>query len=292
MAQNTVVFGLEKVHYAVITKDDGVTVEYAEPVHLPGAVSLEMESRSETSDFYADNIIYYTTSTNQGYEATLEMANVTDQFRMEVLGDILTDDNVLVENVSRPTKKIALLFQFEGDQNATKHCLTYCTVTRPGLSGATKTETTEPGTMELTLVASPRPDNNIPKLSCHDVNSQVYKDWYTKVPVVDLNAVAPIGTIRGANNATTLTLVYDKLLHVDGKRVADKADIKDNYSITGSGASITKAEYNEAAKTITLTIAGVQNASAVATTGLTGFNGVAVADRYTYAQEGTKWTKA
>ena len=300
MAENKVVFGLKKVHYALITEsqgDDGLKIEYAKPVALPGAVSLEMESRSETSDFHADDIVYYTSSVNQGYEATLEIANITEQFRKEVLGDLEDDNGILIENVATNPKKIALLFEFDGDQKATRHCLTYCTVTRPAASGATKTDTAEPNTMELTVVAAPRPTDYIPKFSTGSTTSDtVYNAWYDEVQDIKLNTTAPTATVAGntgnTNNGTTLHLVYDKLLHVNGQRVADKADIKANYDITGNGASITKAEYTASTKTVVLTVAGATNNSAITSTGLTGFNGAAVTDKYIYNATGTVWTKA
>ena len=62
-----------------------------------------------------------------------------------------------------------------------------CTVARPSLTSATKTETAEPSTQELTLVAAPRPADGIVKRSTlSDTPDPVYDAWYTAVytPVV------------------------------------------------------------------------------------------------------------
>lgn len=183
MAQNKVNFGLKGAHYAVIDESVAGTVTYGTPKPLPGSVSITLEPQGETSNFYADNITYYTTSTNQGYEATLELAAVTEEFRTEVLGETLeTTDKVLVENANTNPKKIALMFEFDGDVKATRHLLVYCTVSRTGLTGATKTESSEPGTTELTLAATPRPTDGVVKISTSaETDTAIYDAWYTAV---------------------------------------------------------------------------------------------------------------
>ncbi|MGG3924904.1 major tail protein [Metabacillus fastidiosus] len=183
MAENKVQFGIKRAHYAVITEGlDGIET-YGTPAPLPGATELTLEPNGEQSDFYADDILYYTSSTNQGYNTSLTVANIPEKFRTEVLGEILdTTDKVLTEvNTAKP-KKIAFLFEFDGDVKATRHVLYSCAVSRPGASGSTKTTSAEPGTTELTLVAGPRPSDGIVKRSTTvETPEAVYNAWYTKV---------------------------------------------------------------------------------------------------------------
>ena len=183
MAQNKVTFGLSNAHYALITEGTNGEITYGEPVRLPGAVSLTLEPKGEQADFYADNLVYYTTSANQGYDGTLEVALLTEEFRTEVLGETLTGtDNVFSESANANPKKIALLFEFDGDVKATRHLLTNVSVSRPGLNAATKTESTEPGTGELSFVAGPRPSDYVIKLSTGSTTTEaVYNSWYTAV---------------------------------------------------------------------------------------------------------------
>ena len=61
-------------------------------------MKFRLDPRGETTDFYADDILYYTTSTNQGYETALTVANIPQEFRTDVLGETLEGtDNVLTE---------------------------------------------------------------------------------------------------------------------------------------------------------------------------------------------------
>jgi phi13 family phage major tail protein len=182
MAENRVNFGLKNVHYSIVTYPAGVAT-YAVPVRLPGAVEMTVEPKGERADFYADDILYYTTSSNQGYEATLTIANITEEFRTDVMGEILeATDNVLTENADAKPREIALLFEFDGDTKAVRHLLYHCSVSRPSLNSATKTETTEPQTMELNMTAAPRPTDGMVKRSTTDLTpALVYDAWYTTV---------------------------------------------------------------------------------------------------------------
>jgi phi13 family phage major tail protein len=181
--ENKVVFGLRNAHYAVISEDVDGTYTYGAPVKFPGATSLTLEPKGDTTDFYADDILYFTVSTNQGYDAKFTVANITEAFRTDVLGEVLDAmDKVLTEINSAKSKKIALLFEFDGDVKATRHVLYSCSVTRPGIGGNTKTTSAEPGTTELTLVAGPRPEDGKVKTSTTvDTPANVYSAWYTAV---------------------------------------------------------------------------------------------------------------
>lgn len=56
---NKVEFGLNNVHYSVITYDElNNKSEYSKPKKLNGAISLNMEVEGESTTVYADNAIY------------------------------------------------------------------------------------------------------------------------------------------------------------------------------------------------------------------------------------------
>ncbi|HHT7172084.1 TPA: major tail protein [Bacillus cereus] len=182
MAENKVVFGLKKVHYSVISEDDTGKITYGTVGKLPGAVEMELEPKGEQSDFYADDSNYYTESSNQGYEGKLTIANITEAFRTDVLGEILDEtDKVLTEVSNAKIKKIALMFEFDGDVKAIRHVLYNVSVARPGASSSTKSDKTEPSTTELSFVAAQHPSNYKVKTSTTvGTPANVYDAWYTK----------------------------------------------------------------------------------------------------------------
>ena len=183
MADNKVVFGLRNAHYSIITEGEDGEISYSVPVALKGAVEVALDPRGETTDFYADDILYYTTVSNQGYEMTLTVANIPVEFRTDVLGENMEGaDNVLTETTTSKSKKIAFMFEFDGDIKAVRHCLYYCTVTRPSISSATKTESAEPQTQELTVISAPRPEDGVVKRSTTaETPDGVYNAWYQNV---------------------------------------------------------------------------------------------------------------
>lgn len=183
---NKIKYGLKNVYYAVATIAANGSATYAAPVAIPGAVSLSMEAQGETSPFYADNIVYYVGVANNGYQGDLEIARVPDAFKTDVLGYVEAANKVLAEDAGAPTVNFALLFQFEGDEKATRHVLYNCTASRPAVSGATKEETIEPQTDTLSLTATsifvPALDKDIVKGETGaEASSTVYNDWFTAV---------------------------------------------------------------------------------------------------------------
>ena len=179
---NRVKFGLTNVHYAVITEQDGVD-KYGTPKRLYGGVSLSIEPKGEENPFYADNIVFYNPVSNQGYEGTLEIAELTTEFKSEVLGEKLdADDGVITEFNTTQPNRIALLFEFDGDKKATRHVLYSCTVTRPNVESETKSDSIEPKPSELKFSATPRATDGAVKTSTVTEGSEdIYNNWFTKV---------------------------------------------------------------------------------------------------------------
>lgn len=179
--ENKVEFGLRNCYYAVVTVDEGGKITYGTPKKLPGAVSITFDKSGELIRFKADDIDYYTNANNQGYEGTLTLARVPEDFRTEVLKEKKTEKGVLIENSDAQTANIALMFEFQGDVKATRHLLYYCSVNRPSVGSTTK-DSGDPNTTELAMVASPRPSDNLVKASTSaGVDEEAYNSWYTKV---------------------------------------------------------------------------------------------------------------
>lgn len=151
---NKVKFGLSNAYYAVLDEEAGT---YGTPVALPGAVNLSLDQDGETNKFRADNIDYYTSVSNNGYSGDLELALIPDSFLQDVMGEVVdTTSGLQYENAAAKPKAFALLFQFEGDANATRHVMYNCKATRPTVASQTTEETIEPVTETLSITATAR----------------------------------------------------------------------------------------------------------------------------------------
>lgn len=177
---NKIKYGISKCYYAKATDDGTGTLTYATPVALPGAVSLSLEQNGETNNFYADNIIYWTGNANNGYSGDLEIALIPDDFRVDILGETLDAKGFYVERSNDTQTEFALLFQFEGDQDATRHIMYRCVASRPSVSGTTKEASIEPQTETVTITAMPRISDNVVKARC-PYDATDYATWFTAV---------------------------------------------------------------------------------------------------------------
>ncbi len=178
---NKVKFGLKNVHYAPITEGEG-GITFGTPKRLPGAVSLTLEVQGEEVEFEADDVIYYSSYSNTGYKGTLEIANITDDFRKDILGDVEDEtSHVLMEYASAEAKPFALLYEVNGDQKATRRVLYYCTVSRPGENASTSGKTKTPQTDSMSLTAVPMADGLTRARTQENTTAAVFNDWYKAV---------------------------------------------------------------------------------------------------------------
>lgn len=178
---NKIKYGLSNVYYAVATEGTGGALTYGTPVRLPGGVSLSLDASGDSNEFYADNVLYFQTTANNGYEGDLELALIPDAFRTDVLGETLDATNGFYSEYANATvKEFALLFQFEGDESATRHCLYRCTASRPSVSGQTKEASVEPQTESFTITAMPRINDNLVKSRCPST-ATAYANWFSEV---------------------------------------------------------------------------------------------------------------
>lgn len=179
---NKVLFGLKNVHFAPFEVVNGKIV-YEKPIPIPGAVELSLEPRGDMVEFYADDMLYYSAQNNQGYDGTLIIANIPEEFLIKALGEELDEtDGVITEKTTGKGKPFALLFEFDGDVRATRHVLYNCTASRPTIASATKTNTTEPQPNELTFIASPREtDYAVKAKTTVETPQAIYDAWYDAV---------------------------------------------------------------------------------------------------------------
>lgn len=180
---NKVKFGLKNVYYAKATVT-GSTVTYATPVAVPGAVNLSMDAQGEETNFFADDTKYYTTTNNTGYSGDLEVAKFPEAFFTDIFGYAADTDGVIFEDAEVEPAQFALLFEFDGDKNNTRHCLYLCSCSRPAVASGTLTESKDPVTESVTITASPLPlDANgmrIVRSKCVEGDTD-YSGWFSAV---------------------------------------------------------------------------------------------------------------
>lgn len=179
---NKVKYNLKNVHAAKLKKDTTGAFTYEAPKPIPGAVSISLDAEGESSPFYADGIVYFRSTSNNGYSGDLEIALIPEWFRTDILKEKLDKNGVLVEKAdATETEKFALLFEFDGDIKAIRHVLYNCSASRPSIESETKEDTIEPGTETLALTADPREDGLVKSRTGDTTQDATYTGWYKAV---------------------------------------------------------------------------------------------------------------
>ena len=242
--ENKVKFGLKNVHYAVVTESPGGVVSYGTPKHIPGAVNMTLDAAGESVQFYADDSVYFEVNTNNGYEGSLEMALIPDEFRVDVLGDVIDANGVLIENRDTVVKKFALMFEFDGDKKKTRHILYNVLADRPNIEGATRSNTKEPKSETLDIEARPAADTS-------DVQGELkqgdtgYDTFFSAVYIknaVTNTAAAPADFSKAGTDDVTVDVTSSSLTNAVKSVYMDGAPIGFvNLDITGVDVTLKNA---------------------------------------------------
>lgn len=180
---NKIKYGLKSCTIFPATISTDGTATYGTAIPVPGAVSLSLDQQGDTEIFYADNIAYYTSVANNGYQGDLEVAKLPEAVYTDILGYVTDTNGVLVEDASAAVKHFGLAFQFEGDAHAKRHILYNCTMNRPGLNASTKEETITPQTDTVTITATTIYNSalqkDVVKASATPTQSTQYNAWFT-----------------------------------------------------------------------------------------------------------------
>lgn len=197
MAENKVMYGLKNVHYAKLTETVGeggvVTTSYGSPKAWPGAVNISLDPSGDPIFFAADNSAYYTIANNRGYEGDYECARIPDDVRVDIVGNHVDDNGMVVETDKDELDYFALLFEIDGDQKPNKYVFYKVALAkRPSVSS----QTTDPnndlevGTEAVTFKAVPRTDFiELDGKECHLIkaftskgtDATAYTNFYSQV---------------------------------------------------------------------------------------------------------------
>lgn len=185
---NKVRYGLSKVHYAIWDEDQK---KYGTPKAMPGAVNITFEPQGSQSNFYADNVVYYVSNPTATDSGSLEIADMSDQMMVDLLGYVKDSNGVVREATNAKHPTFALLYQIEGDGNTLRGVRYNVTLNRPTDGAQTTQESVTPNTKTLDYTAAGRDfvigqnTENILKAHVTDVGEThtTFDNWFTSVYV-------------------------------------------------------------------------------------------------------------
>ena len=186
---NKVHFGLKNVHYALITYTSGVP-SWGTPKKVPGAVNVSLTKESAETNFYADDVLYYYVTGNNGFSGSLEMADFPAQMRQDLWNmELSTTGKLLIEDIDAQPAEFALMFEIDGDKSPDRYCLYRCIASRPDITGATKADSVEVQTQTCDLKVLPvidptsasKIDGKTYYRTTADTPSATYTSFYSSV---------------------------------------------------------------------------------------------------------------
>lgn len=163
---NKIRYGFRNVVYAPITEENGV-ITYGTVSKLAGGVNVSLAPLGDRTDFYADDSPYFVVTANNGYEGTIELAELSQDFKINILGYTVDSNGALIENADAIPKNFALGFEVQGDEKARRTWYYYCSVTRPNDDASTKEASITPQTSTLNINAMPRPTDKLVKATMY-----------------------------------------------------------------------------------------------------------------------------
>lgn len=154
---NKVLFGISNVYvgtYTETTTTSGTTVTLGTPYHQAGAVGFSPAPQSDKTDFYADNIIYWSGYAGGTFEGDLEVAMFDDTFKTQFLGYVTLANGGLA-SVKNPTKpNVYIAFEVDGDAEKRRVIFYNCALGEITREYSTITENKEPVTESLPVTCT------------------------------------------------------------------------------------------------------------------------------------------
>ena len=268
--RNKVRFGLKNVYVAPQSVSDEGVYSYGTPVAVPGAVNMNLSVEGDNSPFYADNIVYFRSLTNNGYSGDLEFALIPDWFKEQYLREIKDGNGVQVESsLITEFPAFALLFQFEGDKKAVRHVMYNCTASRPSVEGETKQGNTTPKTETVNITVDPRADGLVKARSTEDTTTAIYTNWFNEVYVPELTPEQMSGETEVNTAARLSTLTIGSLSLTPAFDATNTV-----YTATISNATNTITATGADGATVVITVNGTAHTSGQSATWETGVNTV------------------
>ena len=181
--ENKVVFGLKNVHIAKLTESDN-TITYGTPFKLPGAVNLTMDKEGAKAIFRADDSDYFTKAINNGYSGSLEVADVVEQFLIDILGQYKDANGAIFENADDKVSRFAMMFEIDGDVRKRRIVFYDCLAERPSIEASTtEKDDVSVKTAKMDISINRRKTDGEVKatLEASDTNTTAFNAFFTSV---------------------------------------------------------------------------------------------------------------
>lgn len=179
---NKVLFGVSNLHIGEYNVSTGGSVTLGTPYALPGTVNISMEPQSEENKFYADNVVYWSGYSDNGYEGEIENAFFPDDFKTRFMNYKTLANGGVAQIKGAQNKKVYLAFQVEGDDKARRGIFYNVTIGQITREYSTTEDSTEPATATLPFTVNGDNATGVVRAAFTD-GASAYTTLFTTPPV-------------------------------------------------------------------------------------------------------------
>lgn len=245
---NKVEFGISHLYVGIFDEDSAGNIAMGKPDAIPGAVSLTLDAETNETKFYADNTVYWSDFTDNGFSGEVNVALFPESFKLKYLGyEKLANGGIAqVKNAVKP--KAYLMFQAEGDEAARKVIMYNIAFGAISREHNTVNENKEVDTETVPITVTGSNSTGITRAS-YDNTASAYSTLFTNPPApARLTEMTKSFSGDGTTKTFDLTVepVQIKSVKVDGL-------YEDDYTISSDEITFTSAPANNAAIVVTFT---------------------------------------
>lgn len=179
---NKVMFGVSELRFGEYTVASDGSVTLGTPFALPGTVNISMDPETEDNAFWADNVKYWTSYSDNGYTGEIENALFPDEFKTRFLNYETRSDGGIVQIKGAKSKPVYFMFQAEGDESARRGIFYNVSLGSISREYSTTEETTEPATATLPFTVNGDNKTGIIR-AAYTTGASAYSTLFTTPPV-------------------------------------------------------------------------------------------------------------
>lgn len=179
---NKVLFGVSNLHFGEYNVTTDGTVTLGTPYALPGTVTISMDAETEENKFYADNTVYWSGYSDNGYSGEITNALFPDDFKTRFMNYQAVPDGGIAQIKGEHNKIVYFMFQTEGDDKARRGIFYNVSLGQITREYSTTEDSIEPATATLAFTVNGDNKTGIVRAAYTD-GAAAYSTMFTTPPV-------------------------------------------------------------------------------------------------------------
>lgn len=152
--------GLEKLYYALVTKDDDADLTYETPVYLPGVKEISVNPTAQTTKLYAENKLWEQESAIDEIQASIDLADLSNKESAVLLGQTVATEGGIFASDGDSAPYVALLYKANKSNKQARYQVLYKgKFSLPQETSKTKEGQTEFQTPKMSAIFQPTINN-------------------------------------------------------------------------------------------------------------------------------------